>query len=274
MRRHSIVPVLLLSLGTVRANTILYTTAPGATINVPNGASGVAENANVTFITSANSLEIRVSNMQVGSGTVAQTISAVDFLLSTPSTDPVVVDFSGVTINLVDPGGKGTQNVTYTQGLAYTPTNFPGDRWQLYTAAASSSTTAGAQIAGGMQLTTLSGGNPNETIIGPPNSSDLYQANKGLLADNPLIQTSGGSYVSWTIHFSSGVTALTKVTRARLSFNTAFDTATELDLTSETPEPVSVLLSVSGLLLLVARRFLPSRKAVWNWLRSTQIGSS
>ena len=125
-----------------------------------------------------------------------------------------------------------------------------------------------------MQLTTLSGGNPDETIIGPPNSSNLYQANKGLLADNPFIQTSGGSYVSWTIHFSSGVTALTNVTRARLSFNTAFDTATELDLTSETPEPLSVLLSVSGLLLLVARRFLPSRKAVWNWLRSPQIGSS
>ena len=98
---------------------------------------------------------------------------------------------------------------------------------------------------------------PRRDVIGPPNSSNLYQANKGLLADNPFIQTSGGSYVSWTIHFSSGVTALTNVTRARLSFNTAFDTATELDLTSETPEPLSVLLSVSGLLLLVARRFLP-----------------
>jgi hypothetical protein len=245
----AVAAVLVLSLGVTRANTIMYATAPGATTT--SLGSTLPENATVTFITSANTLEIRVMNLQFGSGSVQQTISGIDWLLDTPTTGATVTDFSGGTINLVNPGGGGTQPVSYTAGAAYNPTNFPSDRWHLYTTNATSTTTAGAQINGGMELTTLSGGNPDETIIGPPNSSNLYIANHGLLGDNPFIQTNT-SYVSWTIHFATGVTANTNVTAARLTFNTAFDTGTELNLIVETPEPESNRLIAGGLALLLA----------------------
>jgi len=223
----------------------MYATGPNATTTTSGGTT-VAENANVTFITSANTLEIRVMNLQFGQGTVQQTISGIDWLLDTPTTGAAVVDFSGATISLNPPAGT----VSYTPGPAYTPANFPNDRWKLYTTNATSSTTAGAQINGGMELTTLSGKNPDETIIGPPNSSNLYQANNGLINDNPFIQTNT-SYVSWTIHFATGVTANTNVIAARMTFNTAFETGTELDLISDVPEPTPNMLIAGGLALLL-----------------------
>src|SRR5260370_10176181 len=226
-------------------------TAPNATTTSSTSGVTVAENATVTFITSANTLEIRVMNLQFGSGSVQQTISAVDWLLDTPTTGATVVDFSGATINLDSASGGGIHTVGYTVGPAYTPANFTNDRWQLYTANAASSAVAGAQINGGMQLTTLSGGNPDETIIGPPNSSNLYLANNGLLGDNPFIQTST-SYVSWTIHFATRVTANTTVTAARMSFNTAFEPGSELNLIVNTPEPTPNMLIAGGLALLLA----------------------
>src|SRR6266498_2457541 len=95
---------------TAQATTIIYTTAPGATTTFTDPTSGatstLAESAQVTFITSANTLEIRVMNFQIGSGSVQQTISGIDWKLDSTTTGGVITDFSGATINLNDPGGR------------------------------------------------------------------------------------------------------------------------------------------------------------------------
>lgn len=235
------------SCGAAHASTIIFATAPNSTVNPGTGTIPVS--GSVTFITSLNTLEIRATNLQVGQGTVAQTISAIDFLLSTPGAGPTVVSYSGAAINLGAGSGK-PQSAPYTDiagGYASLTS-----RWKLFTSPPPSPNTAGTQIAGGIQLTTLSGGNPNQTIIGPPNSPGRYLANNGLLADNPFLQTpTSSSYISWTIHFDSGVTAQTKVTRARLSFNTAFDVGTELDLTDQSPEPGTIALGIGGVGLMI-----------------------
>ena len=225
------------------AATILFVTPPNSTIS----SGTIPVSAQVTFIMSANQVEIRIANLQQETiGTVAQTISAMDWTFgSSVPVLPVQIARSGTMINLNS--GSGNTPVAYstiTNGYA----SYSTDRWH--------SVRTSSQITGGLEITTLSGGNPDETIIGPPNANNLYQSNGGLRGDNPFLQTVLGSYVSWTLQFdpSDHITATTEVTRVRMSWNTAFASSTELDLIPGTPEPGVWVLCLSGLLGIAAWR--------------------
>src|SRR5215471_3125704 len=64
----------------IRANTYIFATAPGATVNP--GTGPVSVNASVTFITALDQITLRITNLQTETaGSVVQTISAVDFHL-------------------------------------------------------------------------------------------------------------------------------------------------------------------------------------------------
>src|SRR4051812_14828506 len=166
--------------------TILFVTPPGANVNGSN------VNAQVTFISSANQIEIRIANLQQEEGTVSQTISGLDWTFgSSLPVMPTQIARSGDMITL-DPTANGNRQVTYTfvqNGYA----TYPTDHWK--------NVVASTQIAGGMEMTAISGFTASETIIGPPNANDLYQSKNALRGYNPFLQTSAGSYVSWTLAF-------------------------------------------------------------------------
>src|SRR3989442_161729 len=108
--RASVVPtrsgLLILALGAMlcatrpaRANTIVFTTAPGALVH-DNGGNPFPVDASVTFITALDQITIRITNLQqeTGNGTVLQTIAAVDFDLQglTGSTlSPTLFSYQG-----------------------------------------------------------------------------------------------------------------------------------------------------------------------------------
>jgi hypothetical protein len=120
------------------------------------------------------------------------------------------------------------------------------NRWALFTSAAPNSSSAGAQIAGGTQLTTISGGKPTQLVIGPPNYNN---PNSAITGHNPFLETSSSTHISFIITYgaNSGITENTVISQARLSFGTAFVDTQELDLIPEVPEPGTVALSLAGL---------------------------
>jgi hypothetical protein len=227
--------VFVLAAVAAHGSTMVFVTPPGSTIS----SGTISVNAQVTFITSQNQIEIRVANLQQEQGSVAQTISAVDWSFgSAIPVLPTQTARSGDMITLNS--GSGNTQVGYTKVVNGYAT-YSTDRWhQVF---------ASTQISGGMEITALSGSNPDETIIGPPNASNLYQSNGGLRGDNPFLQTALGSYISWTFSFapSDNITAATQVARVRTSFNTAFAATTELDLVLLTPEPGTPFMLLGGI---------------------------
>jgi hypothetical protein len=122
-------------------------------------------------------------------------------------------------------------------------------RWALFTSAAPNSSSVGAQIAGGTQLTAISGGKPTQLIIGPPNYNN---PNAAITGHNPFLETSSSTHISYVITYgaNSGVTENTVISQARLSFGTAFVATQELDLIPEVPEPGTLTISLTGMALI------------------------
>jgi hypothetical protein len=226
--------------------TIVFVTAPGANIL----GAGVLDR--VTFITSLNQVEIQVQNLEPGISFETQAITAIDWLLHNVDLSPTSQPTAGLgSVALVTSGEANLGQVinisgstTYTTAALTTITN----RWALFTSPGTS-TTAGAEITGGTQLTASSGGKPNQLIIGAPNYSN---PNAAITGHNPFLETDTSTHISYKITYgaNSGVTDATVITQARLSFGTAFAATQELDLILETPEPGTVLLSLAGIGLL------------------------
>jgi hypothetical protein len=231
----------LLSTAAGRAATIVFVTAPGANI------LGNPINDRITFITGLNQLEIQIQNLQLNINFETQAIVAADWLLHNLNNSSISQPASGrgsvalttsgtnlgTVINITNPPSVTTLVAGGLAGLT--------NRWSLFTSA--------TQIPGGTQLTTLSGGQPNQLIIGP---SPYPNPNNAVTGHNPFLETPAGTHISYVITYgaNSGVTAATVVTRTRLSFGTAFATAQELDLIEETPEPGTAALSLAGFVLL------------------------
>jgi hypothetical protein len=221
----------------------------------------LAVDATVTFITALDQITLRITNLQTETGgSVAQTISAVDFHLqglTGSSLSPTLFSWQGEAGDLT--AGTGG-NATFADGTrVYNSTGGNlANRWTIFTTCCNANG-SGNQIAGGIQITTLSGGNPDETILGPPNTNpNTYKANNGLVNDSPLLRTLPTTYIEYVIHFSagSGVTSSTVVNAARMSWNTAFAAGTELDLISQTtPEPGTWGMLIGGFGLLAVGRW-------------------
>jgi len=232
-------------------NTYTFATAPGATVT--SGGNVLPVDATVQFITALNQITIRVTNLQQETtGTAAQAISAVDFHLlglTGSNLSPTLYSYQGEIGNLVHTTGS---NATFTtNGLIYNSTGGNvANQWNIYTNYVGPGSNRGAQISGGIQLTTLNAtGNRTELIIGPPNTApNTYTANNALRGDSPVLRTQSNTYIEYVIHFApgSGVTSSTVVDAARMSWNTTFRASTELNL-EPTPEPGEWCLILGGL---------------------------
>lgn len=230
------------------ASTIYFFTLPGGSIDI--GSGPIFEDAEVTFITGPGTVEIRIKNNQVGSGSLYQAVSGVDFLLSSTAPPPTVDSWSGTAIHLAKAPGNPTRTVDYTVD----PSGFTTNTW---TSGASS------QISGGTGLTALAGRNTTQTILGPPNSNNQYLADKDFNSGNPYLQTTRDSYVSFLLHYASSVDADTTVIRASLTFGTSGAAGSAMELDTQAPEPLPSVLLGTGLaaLLFVRRAFRGARPA-------------
>jgi hypothetical protein len=222
-------------------------TPPGANV------LGALVDDRITFITSLNKVEIQVQNLELNIRLETQAIAAIDWLLQNVDNSATSQPTSGLgSVALKTSGDPNLGSVidisgstTYTMNPLTSITN----RWALFTSAAPNSSSVGAQIAGGTQLTAISGGKPTQLIIGPPNYNN---PNAAITGHNPFLETSSSTHISYVITYgaNSGVTENTVISQARLSFGTAFVATQELDLIPEVPEPGTLTISLTGMALI------------------------
>jgi hypothetical protein len=226
--RSGLIPVLvcLLSAITGRASTKVFVTAPGANV------LGAGVSDRVTFITSLNQVEIQVQNLPLNIDHEIQALAAVDWL-------PLNLDNSAVV-------GQPISAALLTSGEANlgSLTDFTGpgmdamaalmsntNRWALY---------ASTQITGGTELSMWSGGTRSQLLPGPLD-----------------LETPDSAVMSYRIAYgaNSHVTADTVITQVRLTFGTSFDYSTDgLNALTDTPEPGTVALSLTGIALIIVGR--------------------
>jgi hypothetical protein len=198
------------------------------TFVTPTGSSttGGPVNASATVMTSNGMVTVVLANNQVNPTDVAQLISDFDFVLSNPSaTTGTLASQMGA---LIDVGGGGV--VTSVPGL---PTS-----WALNN-----------NVGGGLQLDALGGGQPMNTIIGPPGPGGVYTNANGSIAGNgphnPFIDEAGTFVID-----VAGVTSATSVTSVIFSFGTVAGINVPGVPVTSTPEPGNVTLLALGLLSL------------------------
>jgi len=207
------------------------------TFATPTGAStgGGPVNASATVTTNANgTVSVVLNDLQVNPTDIAQLLSDFDFVLSNGATTGTGLVQTGSTIFVA---GNGTT----TAGPGATG-------WQINN-----------NVGGGIQISALGGGGPQDLIIGPPGAGGVYTNANGSIAGNgahnPFINGQGTFTLS-----VAGVTASTTISSATFSFGTTAGVNIP-GIPVGTPEPISVLLlaSVAGVVLLTSRKRLASR---------------
>jgi hypothetical protein len=238
--------VFLLGVLGANANTMVFQTAPNATL------LGFPISDRVTFITSLNTVEIQVQNLQTSADVDTQAIAAIDWALNgfanaTPTSITLLTSANSSETGLgqvVNITGSGTGG--YTLSSLTTITN----RWKIATTSA---------ISGGTEISVFGGGQPNQLIIGPP----TYSPNSSITNHNPFLETDASTHISFLMTYdaSVGITSATTINsqtgfRPVLDFGTTLTGTQQVELIVELPEPAPVLSCLSGLLLLLgARRF-------------------
>lgn len=210
----------------VHANSYLFGTPGGSTIG------GQPVDATALFTTGAGTLTITLTDLQANPTDVSQTISDLDFVLSTGAKTGTLSSSSGqvVTVN-----GDGTYSIGSTG-----PTG-----WGLNN-----------NVSGGLQLDALGYIGPAGLIIGPPGLGGKYTDANGSIAGNgphnPFINQSA----TFTIAIA-GVTSSTAITGATFSFGTTAGTDNLAAAPVPTPEPTALGLGLLGLLALGAFKRKP-----------------
>ena len=157
---------------------------------------------------------------------VAQLISDFDFVLSNPSaTTGTLASQAG---NLIMVNGNGT--ATSVAGL---PTS-----WQLNN-----------NVGGGLQLDALGGGQPMNTIIGPPGPGGVYTNANGSIAGNGPHNPFDNEAATFVINVA-GVTSATNVNSVIFSFGTVPGIDVPGVPFTSAPEPGTMTLLGLGLLSL------------------------
>jgi hypothetical protein len=169
------------------ANTITFSTAPGATES-----GGNPVNASATFTTGAGTVVVTLDNLLANPTTVAQLISDFSFGLSSGQTSGTLSSSSGIQ-RFVFPDGMWTAGATVSTG------------WGV--------------DAGTLHVTALGFGGPAGLIIGPPGGANTYaNANASIAGNGPHNPFMG---LSATFNLSvPGVTADSIVNNVLFSFGT------------------------------------------------------
>jgi hypothetical protein len=168
-------------------------------------------NAAATVVTGTGTVTITLSDLLANPTDVAQLISGLDIVLSNGATTGTLASQSGQQIDIA---GNGTFSV-----VSGNPTG-----WQL-----------NSNVGGGIQISALGGGPPDDLIVGPAGPGGTYSAANSSIAGN----SSHNPFINQTGTFVldvSGVTGTTQITSATFLFGTTAGANTV-----GAPEPSSLL---------------------------------
>jgi len=185
--------------------TVIEFDATGSSGNQPVDATAL-------FTTSAGSLTVVLTNLEVNPKSISESISGIEFQLSNTPKSAAVSSDTGQLINL--------------SGSVATPIAGTPNRWSA------------ALSKGTIDLSALGGGQPSQLIIGP---GPYTNANSGFTKFNP--QVSKTATFGLTI---SGISSTTTITSATFLFGTNPD-GTIVGHSVRTPEPASIALLASSM---------------------------
>ena len=227
-------PVLVFAL-TASASNVTSVTPPGSST------SGAVA-ASATIITGLGFVNVTLTDLEINPTNVGQLLSGLSFTLSNGATTGTLFSSTGTKVT-VNSGG------TYSLGTSGTA------GWGLKN-----------NVSGGLQLNALGFVGPAGLILGSPGAGGTYSNANSSIAGN------SSHFLSHSVSFIidiAGVTSATTVTSSTFSFGTtpgqylvkgcmANDPSCGLSQVSQVPEPVSLVLTGSGLIGLF---FLRRRRA-------------
>jgi hypothetical protein len=177
----------LLSAAAIAALVSFATSAGAVTYQTPAGSNSAHDgpvSAQANFSLSGNNLVITLTDLLVNPTSAGQLLSGIRFNEASATGSGSLTTVNVGQVTTISAGGAFTAPVA--------------DALTRWTATEASKT---------ITLTTLSGGNPDRLIIGPPNGSNLYSAaNASIIGDNPNVVSSP----TFTITIP-GVTSLTNL---------------------------------------------------------------
>jgi len=239
-----------------RANTYNFWTANGAT-TIDSGGILSDVSLKVTFITSTNQVEVRITNLLVNPTKETQAVASVDFLLA---------GFSGVQPTAI----SLKKNLTTDPDLGYV-VNFAGKKSTAYTTASITTAPTDAWgitntniLSGGTQISAISGGSPDYLIIGKSTSAtDYVGVNNAVTGHTPFLGTNPDDYIAFTLTYAptAGITANTAISKQNMpivDFGTTFAAGQELVLTDQ-PEPETLTLMTCAMGLFLALTMIRTR---------------
>ncbi len=202
---------------------IQYKTIPGGNVD------GEPVNALASFTTSANTITVKLENLQANPISPKSIIYDILFSVSTGQNSGTIASTMGIERTVQ---GGGTFTDTVLKNVV---------DWALVTSGAN------------LHLDRLSGsGQPKHGIIGPPAGSGKYDAANGSIAGNGPHNPFWAGSAEFVLNVP-GVTAASTITAINFSFNTEAGYTVPAELV---PEPASIAMAFFGFTALICRRAL------------------
>jgi len=219
MKKYLLAVILAGTMTQVRAMTYEYVTLPGSTT------SGGQVNAQATVTVNNGSIALLMTNLSANPTSVAQLISGITFNVSGANGSGALVTSNGGTISTISTGGS------YTAGVSS-----PLNHWQA------------SETGTSINVTTLTGSQPNELIIGPDSAGGFVgagsysNANPSITNKNPTTLGSASFQIA-----APGVTSSSSLANLAFLFGTTPGVDWIYGSVVSVPEPSSLALLGIGL---------------------------